>query len=318
MTIHHDDEPIMTEDRICSQVLRVLNAVKHPDVSRQSAESMETIFNRINDKIEVDSVLHLRNERKHAFRHFLQVACVLLFLLASIGTAYYAGRSSGNDVLVQSYVETVAPLGVSTKLTLADGTTVTLNSGSKLTYPALFTANERAVTLSGEGFFEVTKDVNRPFVVRSQNLSVKVLGTKFGFKSYPDDPHTAVTLKEGSVQATPQNKPEQAGIILKPGQQLVLDNQTGEFQCRNVNTDEYISWKEGILYFRDNTLDEITRVLERKFNVDIHIVSDEIRYDRYFAHFGNGENVEQVLKLLSLKRPWKYEYRNGTIEIKKK
>ena len=212
----------------------------------------------------------------------------------------------------------MTPLGVTTKITLPDGTVVTLNGGSKLTYPTLFAGKERCVSLSGEGFFEVAKDAEHPFLVNADNLSVKVLGTKFGFKSYKDDNQTIVTLKEGLVKAMPSNKEAVNGIVLRPNQQLVLDNRTGEFQCRNVNTAEYLSWKEGVLYFRDTTLDEIAKILERKFNVKILIASESLKNDRYFAHFGYNENLEQILTLLSHKRFWKYEKKNGTIEIRKK
>lgn len=318
MELNLCDNDTRKDEQICEEVLRVLSGMKHPDVSLQSIESKEAIFDRISDKIEAESSLCVKNRKMNTLFFYLKVACITIGLVISVGAAYYTGRHAGRGTMPEVYTETTTPLGVTSRLILADGTTVTLNGGSKLSYPASFTGKERRVTLSGEGFFEVSKDAKRPFIVNSQKLSVKVLGTKFCFTSYPDDMNTVVTLEEGSVKALPLDKPNQNGIVLETAQQLILNNYTGEFQCRNVATEEYTSWMDGVLYFRNNTLDEIAKILERKFNVNIRIVSEEMKNDRYFAHFGNGENLDQILKLLSRKRSWRYEYKNGTIEIKTK
>ena len=318
MTLKEVDENKEVVDEVCKEVFRVLNALKHPDVSEQVNDSKEFVFERVNDKIKTDSILTSRMNGKRVNIRFLVAAGIALLLLMSVSAAYHLGHKSGQELKSNLYAETVTPLGVTTKITLPDGTVVTLNGGSKLTYPTLFAGKERCVSLSGEGFFEVAKDAEHPFLVNADNLSVKVLGTKFGFKSYKDDNQTIVTLKEGLVKAMPSNKEAVNGIVLRPNQQLVLDNRTGEFQCRNVNTAEYLSWKEGVLYFRDTTLDEIAKILERKFNVKILIASESLKNDRYFAHFGYNENLEQILTLLSHKRFWKYEKKNGTIEIRKK
>lgn len=318
MTLHEDDDDKKVVDEICKEVFLILNALKHPDITNQINESKESIFKRVNDKIETDSTQRIRIKRKQSrFRYFIAVG-VLLFVVLSVGTAYYFGHESGKELQAGILVETVAPRGVTTKVTLADGTIVTLNGGSRLTYPTLFSGKQRKVSLSGEGFFEVARDVEHPFVVNAANLSVKVLGTTFGFKSYKGDVQSIVTLKEGSVEAIPHNKEVTNGIILQPDQQLVLNNRTGEFQCRIVNASDYLSWKDGALYFRDTTLEEIVKVLERKFNIKILITSESLKTDRYFAHFGDNENIEQILTLLSHKRLWEYEKKNDVYEIKKK
>lgn len=318
MELNLPDNDKSMDEQVCKEVLRVLTAMKHPDVSVEQEESKDAIFNRINNKIEGESGLCIQGSRRDTFISYLKVACVVAFFFLSLGGAYLSGHYSREVAVSSVYMETTIPLGVTSKMILADGTAVTLNGGSKLSYPTCFEGKERRVELVGEGFFEVTKDAKRPFIVSSNKLSVKVLGTKFCFRSYQDDANTVVTLKEGSVKATPLGRQKQNGIILEPDQQLVLNNHTGEFQCLNVNTEEYTSWMNGVLYFRNNTLDEIVKILERRFNVDIRIISGEIKNDRYFAHFGNGENVDQILKLLSHKRSWKFESRNGLIEIKTK
>lgn len=302
-------------DEICEEVLRIINAVKHPDVSSLMDESRESLFEHINEKIETEFRINNHRFVATSLSRFLVVACFFILVLFSTAfVAYYIGNHSEKEALSQVRAEFFTPLGTTSTLTLTDGTIVTLNGGSKLTYPVLFD-KVRQVSLMGEGFFDVAKDSERPFIVNSGTLSVKVLGTRFGFKSYQEDCQTIITLEEGMVKATPLNKKQQIDIVLEPSQQLILDNHTGEFQCRNVNTREFTSWKEGILYFRNSTLGEIAKTLERRFNIKIIIHADEIRNQRYFAHFESGENVDQILTLLSYKRSWKYLKRNGTIEI---
>ena len=318
MELNLPDNGKNMEEQICKEVLRILMTMRHPAVSAQQEASKEAIFDRINTKIQADSGLGTKSNRKQVLFTYLKAACIVSFFLLSVTGAYLAGDHFKRDSSSLVYMETIVPKGITSKVLLADGTVVTLNGGSTLSYPIRFGEKERRVKLQGEGFFEVTKEVKRPFIVSSEKLSVKVLGTSFCFRSYQEDMNTVVTLKEGSVKATPLDRNEQNGIMLKPDQQLILNNQTGEFQCLNVNTEESVSWMEGRFYFRNNTLEEITKTLERRFNVDIRILSEEIKNDRYFAHFGNGESVEQILKLLSHKRSWKYENRKGTIEIKSK
>ncbi len=313
MMLYEDDTQKMMVDEICKEALRVLDAVGHPDVSAQMEAGKEAVFRRVNGKIVADAA-----RRVPKGFAYLMAAAVALLLALTASMAYHMGREVTVGQLSAALVETVSPLGMTSKVVLADGTAVTLNGGSKLTYPAVFVGDERVVSLVGEGFFDVAKDTERPFLVRGGNLIVEVLGTKFGFKSYEDDMNTVVTLKEGAVKAVPLNADTVDAIVLKPNRQLTLDNRTGEFQCRIVDAAELLAWKDGELYFRDNTLDEIAKVLERRFNVKITIANKSLKEDRYFAHFASDEGLDKILTLLSHKRHWKYEKNNGTIEIKRK
>lgn len=313
MTLHEDDTQEMMVDEICRETMRVLDAVGHPDVSAQMKAGKESVFRRVKRKIDADAA-----RRAWTGFGYLMAAAVALLLVVTASVAYHMGREATAKQLSAALVETVSPLGMTSKVVLADGTAVTLNGGSKLTYPAVFVGGVRAVSLVGEGFFDVAKDAEHPFMVNGESLSVEVLGTKFGFKSYEEDMNTVVTLKDGAVKAIPLNAEAVDAIILKPNQQLTLDNRTGEFQCRRVDAAEHLAWKDGELYFRDTTLDEIAKILERKFNVTITISTKSLKDDRYFAHFGSDEGLEKILTLLSHKRLWKYEKKNGAIEIKRK
>lgn len=303
-------------DDVSTEVQHIIQAIKHPDASVQMQESRESVFGRINQKIESDLLIHPANPTPRiALMRYLSIASVVALLLVSVATlSYFRGYRSGTTNLSQTLVEVAVPLGTISHLVLSDGTKVTLNGGSTFTYPALF-ATDRQVTLVGEGFFDVAKETEKPFIVHTANLSAKVLGTRFGFKAYKEDAQTVLTLEEGSVNALPFDKQSAVGILLHRDQQLVIDNETKEFQRRNVNVHEYVSWKDGVIIFRDQTLTEIAVILERRFDLKINIRSESIKNDRYVAQFKYGENVEQILDKLSYKRAWTYEKQQGIIEI---
>ncbi|MDR0393532.1 MAG: FecR domain-containing protein [Tannerella sp.] len=276
-------------------------------------KNKEDIYDRINSKIDADeTVIRMRGNRKRLRFGYSAAACIAV--LCMIATYQVGLRSQGGEPQ-QTEVELRVPYGILSEMTLPDGTRVVLNGGSRLTYSTPFGA-ERQVYLSGGGFFDVAKDEKHPFTVHSKNVSARVLGTRFAFNAYESDLYTVLTLEEGCVEALLSNEDmKKESILLTPAQQLVLDNHTGEFQRKNVNTAEYTSWKDGILHFRGETLHEIAVILERRFDVKIHVLTKEIGNDGYVAQFKYGENVEQILDKLSYKRSWKYAKREDGIEI---
>lgn len=310
------DTPRKETDRedLAIEVFRVWNALKHPDSSEQMKESKEVIFQKVSTKIEAETEQRARGQRRRLFRALPYAAAVTL-LLSSIATlTYFGGYRSGQKQTADTEIRIEVPFGTLSQLTLPDGTLVTLNGGSQLTYPAAF-GSTREVKLRGEGFFEVAKDAERPFIVHTQHLSAHVLGTCFGFKAYQEDAKTVLTLAEGKVSAQlPAGEPGER-ILLKPNQQLIIDNHTGSSLRRNVDAREYTGWKDGILTFRNLTLQEIAVVLQRRFNVSIRFASEQIKDERYVAQFKYQENIEQILDMLSYKRAWKYKKKGGCIEL---
>lgn len=303
-------EPV--ED-LTTKVLQVINALKYPDISQQIDKNRESVFKRVVKRIDNENHdIVAKNTSKKRLLRLLSIASLILLIIVPAAIAYYIGYGSGSGNRVSTKVETVVPYGITSRIILSDGTLVTLNGGSTLSYPSSFTG-ERHVLLTGEGYFDVAKDEKNPFIVHSANLTITVLGTRFGFKTYEDDQHAILTLEEGSVKAVSSGGGEE--IILKPNQQLAIDKETGEIQCRNVEAEQYTLWKDNILNFKDLTLGEIAVILERRFNTRIEIVSDSIGKEQYVATFKYGENVEQILDKLSYKRSWKYIKEDGIIKI---
>ncbi len=339
------------QEEISAEVLRVVNALKPSDCSQDLMDGKEDVFRRITGKMNADQAVIKEGRLKRMVRYMPAAAVVLAVFISSTFFVYFLGYRSGTNDIVYTEVETVVAYGTVSKLTLSDGTEVVLNGGSTLIYPVSFTGDYRQVLLSGEGFFDVTKNESVPFIVHSEKLSVKVLGTRFSIKAYKEDKHTTLTLESGKVSALPVESKEEVivlesdqqliydnktkelqrrivdagnythwkdGIILEPTQQLILNNKTGEINRRKVNPEDYTAWKHGTLVFRNQTMGEIASILERRFDQKIHISSDTIRNESYGGRFKDGENVEEILRILSDKRDWKFSKRNGIIEITNK
>ncbi|MDR1602715.1 MAG: DUF4974 domain-containing protein [Tannerella sp.] len=309
MDSKHNNTEDATEE-ICAKTLQAIHAVGYPVATQQMHDGKEDIYTRTVRKIHADTAL--KHKSKVHAKHLYAAAIALSVILSATCVAYLLGVRSGKHPSAQNPVEVTVPYGTVARITLPDGSQATLNGGSRLTYPALF-EDSRQVTLSGEGFFDIVRN-NIPFTVNSAHISIKVLGTRFGFKAYDDDTHTVLTLEEGRIKAIPADEKTGEGFTLEPQQQLILNNETGEIRRQIVNAQEYTSWKDGILTFRNQTLDEIAVILRRRFNVDIRI-SGKIKNESYAALFKYGENIEQILDKLSYKRTWKYTKRNNVIEI---
>jgi transmembrane sensor len=159
-----------------------------------------------------------------------------------------------DNALVYNTLST--PRGGEYQVVLPDGTHVWLNSASSLSYPVEFAGNERRVKLTGEAYFEVAKNKDKPFYVNSNKVQVRVLGTHFNISAYNDDDEFTATLLEGSVQVSKNNSQS----LLKPGQQAVINNGADMIRVSQANINEVMAWKNGYFIFND---DNIATILKR-------------------------------------------------------
>lgn len=197
-------------------------------------------------------------------------------------------------------------------LTLSDGTRVFLNSDSKLVYPVAFGNGTREVVLQGEAYFDVAKDEKHPFVVRTGELSVRVLGTAFNLSSYPGDDWIHATLVRGCVQV---RKGEQE-LLLKPGEQARFDRKSGEMDKYTVNTALYTSWKDGLFVFERQRLEDMLTVLSRWYDVMIFYQHPEVKDELFTGDLKKYDNIEEHLKMLEMTTDMQFEIRGNTIIVK--
>lgn len=243
------------------------------------------------------------------------VAAVAIVLLGLITvTAYWQGsrqiQSNFSDIVVE------APLGSKTKLTLPDGSTVWLNAGSKMVYSQGFGVSDRRLAFQGEGYFEVEKNDEMPFLVQTHDVNVTVVGTKFNFRNYPEDEEAVVELLEGKVALENQLK-EESVRYLSPNEKIVLHKATGEMDITSAKVKEATLWTENILLFDEDLLPDIVRELERSYHVQIEIENEDLKQTRFYGQFNQLEqNIYDVLDMLSETGKLKYHEEGKVIYLK--
>ncbi|RKN83451.1 FecR family protein [Ulvibacterium marinum] len=219
--------------------------------------------------------------------------------------------------ITPAYNEVFIPFGQTFKLKLSDGTMVWLNAGSKLRFPQNFlnSVKNRIVYLEGEAFFDVAKNKNKPFIVNTQEVDVKVLGTKFNISSYETDDYIATTLVEGSVSVYETRTPEN-DIQLTPSFQAKYDKFGNHFNKAKVDTNIYTAWMQNRLVIDNLKFSELLVKLERRYFVKFVNKAESLNDEIYKGEFVN-EDIETILKTISLSTAFEYEINQNVITITK-
>ena len=249
------------------------------------------------------------------------------------------------------YNEFFCPLGVRSHFELPDGTSGWLNNGSRLKYPVKFLNDYREVELIGEAYFDVSHHKGRPFIINTDGLDVKVLGTKLNVYAYPDENIQTFTLETGSVELIKRNNGEEVTVLkMKPGQHAVyslttdepemengiqtinnqniiivgeqtpdkgsinkssavserIETRSGKINVGYEETSRYTNWKNGKLVLRNDPIPIMLNRIGRWYNVRFNVTDERINEYRYWATF-EEENLDQVLKMLSLTGPIMFE-----------
>lgn len=245
-------------------------------------------------------------------------------------TLFPAGHSSGIHSAVN---EVSVSYGSRSRVVLPDGSVVFVNSGSRIKYPSDF-SKERVVYIDGEAYFDVKKDPTNPFYVKTSDISIKVLGTVFNVKSYPEENIIETTLVSGVVELFNKNK--KIGI-LKPNEKAVYVKKTyGNSDRKNplpivqpqqaeteapqlaiedkVKTDLYVSWKDNRLVFDNERFALLKHRLERWYNIEILNLDPELEEERFSGKF-DKQTIEQALTAMSFTIPFKYKMEKNKITI---
>jgi len=190
-----------------------------------------------------------------------------------------------------------AERGQKLTLKLPDGSEVKLNAESSVTYPSDFTNTTlREVELIGEGFFNVTEDQQKPFVVKTGQINTQVLGTTFNVSAYPDEPSVSVTLETGKVKVeTSPKEGLKRTIEINPGEQVNFNKSTREMHKNKVNLTKYLGWTEGTLILEEHTLEETAKILSRWYNVSFEFTQEELKTCRLSGEF-KSDNLQNILK----------------------
>lgn len=284
-------------------------------VSREAASvyDKDKAFENFRNRVESQKEIQSTSRRGFSLSALWRYAAVVAIIIAAGCISYWQGEVNVKDTFADISVE--APLGSKTKLYLPDGTLVWLNAGSRMTYSQGFGVDNRKVELEGEGYFEVKRNEKIPFFVKTKDLQLQVLGTKFNFRDYPEDHEVVVSLLEGKVGLNNLLR-EEKEAVLSPDERAVLNKANGLLTVESVTASNASQWTDGYLFFDEELLPDIAKELERSYNVKIHIANDSLKTFRFYGNFVRREqNIQEVLEALASteKMQYKIEERNITI-----
>ena len=267
------------------------------------------------------------------------LASLVVFVIASTVFIWIYSRSS--PAIIPQSQETIAVQnGSRSRSMLPDGTTVWLNAGSKLFYDDNFSGATREVRLEGEAFFDVVKQPQRPFIVHTSGIDIKVLGTSFNVKSYPDDKTVETTLYHGSVKIFRENESEKSAIVLKPNEKVIIPKDAAttndhvslksEAPVSEIKSTSFVlthidstkkenerietAWVYSRLEFKGDSFEEVARKMERWYNVTIYFTDENVKQLSVTGSFEN-ETIEQAMAALEEGFPITYKIINHEIYV---
>ena len=272
-------------------------------------------------------------------KFLIAISSVAAFIVLSVAVWIFGRHSISSKSTIEAKPdarELVAQNGSKTRTILPDGSTVWLNAGSKISYSQDFSGATREVKLEGEAFFDVVKDAKHPFIVHVASYDIRVLGTAFNVKSYPEDKTVETTLLRGLVQVTKHGKQNERPIFLHPNEKLIVtkiaandvkplpyvQSATPERKYTITPIDSAVEEKERIetawvynrLEFKDDDFEELANKLERWYNVTIIFDDDAVKKINLHGAFEN-ETIDQALAALKIATPFNYTISGGTIHI---
>ena len=266
----------------------------------QEAESMDVDFGvevRVKEKLFAQiSPNHAKTSRP--WLRFFRVASVAAALVAAVVLGWHI-----SDLRKPETFEMVAERGQKSSLTLPDGSKVWLNSASKLTYTSDYNSKDRNIILDGEAFFDVARNENLPFIVHANGMAVQALGTKFNVKAYSEETEVTAILVEGSVKASAAG----VDLLLLPYFVASYDKSTGDMVSTYVSDREHaVPWIKNEIMFSNDSLKDISSVLERMYNVTVIFENEKIADYTYTGLIRNN-SLPNILELISGTSPVKYE-----------
>ncbi len=206
------------------------------------------------------------------------------------------------------YNQLIIGRGEEYQLLLADGTKVWLNSETKLKYPVHFATNTREVELEGEAYFEVVKNPEKPFIVKTAKMDVEVLGTSFDISAYDNDNNVTATLLEGKIKVKTENEIEKSSdVILYPNDQAVFCKLTNVVRVQEVDAQRYAYWTKGFFSFDDESLVNIMKNLERWYDINVVYDNEQIGESKFSGKLPRFENCNVLLKMIEKTTNIKFE-----------
>lgn len=283
-------------------------------------EELNKLKHHIDDKVTLENqslkitplpAVHEKSNRKKIYK----IAAALIFILTSAAVVFLLSNKSAkeNTTIKQELIVKRNSKGQKSLIQLQDGSVIRLNSNSEISFYENFSNNAREVELKGEAFFEVAPDPNKPFIVNTENVSIKALGTSFNVNAYGESEALKVSLVTGKVEVNIDNDDTNKSI-LESGEGLSFNRKSKLVTKGKFNMDVILAWRKGIIYFQDTSWEEIIITLERWFDVEFEVKNLPRTQNLYSGQFDN-QSLELVLESLSFSKDFKYRINGKKISI---
>lgn len=205
------------------------------------------------------------------------------------------------------------PYGKTTFLTLSDGTKVWINAGSKILYPSVFEGKKREIYLTGEAYFDVAKHEKQPFIIKTNELDVRVLGTKLNITAYDNENEQTVVLVSGKVDVNSKN--DKTSYNMVPNQLFSYDLRSKETDLKNVDVTGYISWVNGYLLLQSESLDKLLGRIDRHYNTSTNFNKEEFRKVTVSGKLDMRKDLDKILEYISTTTPITYRIDGREISV---
>lgn len=304
------------------EILKIKSWTEQSDENLQELISERKIYDTIQlnihnpltvvSEVTIDEQPVRRFSMNSFAKEFLKIASVVLVTILASWMLFNNNKINPNELAMQTIK---VPAGQRINVVLPDGTSVWVNSKSTLTYPVAFNTEQRNVYLEGQAYFDVAKNKDVPFIVNTQEGSVKALGTAFDVISLSDDNVFETMLLEGSVEVSLSTDLSRK-VILIPNQKATVSE--GDFSITTVEDQNPYEWRNGLVSFRNKKFKEIMTILEKTYDIDIELKDANVGDQMYTGKFRISDGIQYALDVLSLykKIDYKIDYENRIIHVK--
>ena len=266
-------------------------------------------------EIQQQQTISFKRTRKQLLIY--KIAAMLAIPL-TFALSWYFLQNSKQPLPEDFFCELTAPKGHVAKCVLPDGSEVWINTGSTLIYnTASFNQQSREIKLSGEAYFEVAKNIEKPFKVVTEAANIHVTGTSFNVKAYPESGLFETVLVEGAIEMELNNQTHQK-INLVPGEKAVSRKTEREISIEKVEADFYTSWRNGEILFKDATLNDLVKELERIYDIRFHLKNPQLGEFRFRGMFSYNNNLIEALEKIKRTANIDYYIENKKVWLLKK
>ena len=281
-----------------------------------SNAQIEIIFKQIQEYTNVQT-LNSNWSFKGIIKIYQKVAALLFIPIVSLGLLYWFANY---EPTVELFTEFIIPKGQKSQIILSDSTRVWINSDSKIRYSTSFNRKQRDVYLDGEAYFEVSKDEHKPFIVHVSGLEVKVKGTKFNVKAYPDEDGVETTLFEGkvSVLIPSSNASQSIENEINPGQAFVYLKSEQKLVATSFKSEQLAGWRKNQLIFENDKFSNLVKKIERWYNVEVVYDESKLQDRRLTVELYQDERLDRLMEIIGLTLSVNYKYQDGKIILSPK